>query len=247
MMKEVVMEKYFEKIYKGNLEQFLQLLEERMKNEERTFIVTANPETLMIGEKNSEFKRILMSDHTIITADGIGVVKGMQKLGYEIKERVTGVDIVKKMLVSANKERRSLYLFGAKQEVVSALAEKISQEYSDIQLLGYTNGYVSDKDEVFEKIKKLSPDIVLVALGIPAQELLIERHYEAFNKGIFIGIGGAFDVLSGMKKRAPKFFVKYNLEWLYRICSEPKRMKRFYQSNVQYLKIIKKMQKRGLK
>lgn len=241
------MEKYFEKIYKGNLEQFLQLLEERMKNEERTFIVTANPETLMIGEKNSEFKRILMSDHTIITADGIGVVKGMQKLGYEIKERVTGVDIVKKMLVSANKERRSLYLFGAKQEVVSALAEKISQEYSDIQLLGYTNGYVSDKDEVFEKIKKLSPDIVLVALGIPAQELLIERHYEAFNKGIFIGIGGAFDVLSGMKKRAPKFFVKYNLEWLYRICSEPKRMKRFYQSNVQYLKIIKKMQKRGLK
>lgn len=246
-MKEVVMEKYFEKIYKGNLEQFLQLLEERMKNEERTFIVTANPETLMIGEKNSEFKRILMSDHTIITADGIGVVKGMQKLGYEIKERVTGVDIVKKMLVSANKERRSLYLFGAKQEVVSALAEKISQEYSDIQLLGYTNGYVSDKDEVFEKIKKLSPDIVLVALGIPAQELLIERHYEAFNKGIFIGIGGAFDVLSGMKKRAPKFFVKYNLEWLYRICSEPKRMKRFYQSNVQYLKIIKKMQKRGLK
>lgn len=246
-MKEAIMEKYFEKIYKGNLDEFLKLLEEKMKNGEKTFIVTANPETLMIGEKNSEFKKVLMSEHTIITADGIGVVKGMQKLGYQIKERVTGVDIVKKLLVSANKERKSLYLFGAKQEVVRTFAEKINQKYSDIQLLGYTDGYASDKNKVFEKIKKLSPDIVLVALGIPAQELLIERHYEDFNKGIFIGIGGAFDVLSGMKKRAPKFFVKCNLEWLYRICSEPKRFKRFYQSNIQYLRIIKKMQKRDLK
>lgn len=145
------MEKYFEKIYKGNLDEFLKLLEEKMKNGEKTFIVTANPETLMIGEKNSEFKKVLMSEHTIITADGIGVVKGMQKLGYQIKERVTGVDIVKKLLVSANKERKSLYLFGAKQEVVRTFAEKINQKYSDIQLLGYTDGYVSDKNKVFEK------------------------------------------------------------------------------------------------
>lgn len=85
---------------------------------------------------------------------------------------------------------------------------------------------------------------MLVALGIPAQELLIAKYYEKFEKGIFVGIGGAFDVLSGMKKRAPKFFVQHNLEWLYRICSEPKRFKRFYQSNVRYISTIKKLQKR---
>lgn len=102
---------------------------------------------------------------------------------------------------------------------------------------------MSDKDDIFTKIAEMKPDIVLVALGIPAQELLIEKHYEKFEKGIFMGIGGAFDVLSGMKNRAPKFFVNHNLEWLYRICKEPKRFKRFYQSNVQYLRIIKKLQK----
>lgn len=238
------MKKYFDKIYKGNLEEFSSLLKEKLRNNEKTFIVTANPETLMIGEKNPDFQKILMSDHTTITADGIGVVKGAQMLGYPINERVTGVDIVKELFKSADIQKKSLYLFGAKPEVVETLAEKIECEYKGIKLLGYTDGYVADKDMAFSKIIDMQPDIVLVALGIPAQELLIEKYYDKFEKGIFVGIGGAFDVLSGMKNRAPEFFVKHNLEWLYRICREPKRFKRFYESNIQYLSIIKKL-KRG--
>lgn len=237
------MRKYFDKLYKGNLNDFSKILLEKLKNNEKAFIVTANPETLMIGQKNKDFNRILISDHTTITADGIGVVKGAQMLGYDINERVTGVDIVKKLFETANQEKKSLYLFGAKPEVVKTLAEKLKKDYEGIEVLGYTDGYVDNKEEKFEKIVELKPDIVLVALGIPAQELLIEKFYDKFGKGIFVGIGGAFDVLSGMKKRAPKFFVNHNLEWLYRICSEPKRFKRFYQSNIQYISIIKKLQK----
>lgn len=237
------MRKYFDKLYKGNLNDFSKILLQKLKNNEKAFIVTANPETLMIGQKNKDFNRILLSDHTTITADGIGVVKGAQMLGYDINERVTGVDIVKKLFEAANQEKRSLYLFGAKPEVVKTLAEKLKKDYEEIEILGYTDGYVDNKEEKFEKIVELKPDIVLVALGIPAQELLIEKFYDKFEKGIFVGIGGAFDVLSGMKKRAPKFFVNHNLEWLYRICSEPKRFKRFYQSNIQYISIIKKLQK----
>ncbi len=237
------MRKYFDKLYKGNLNDFSKILLEKLKNNEKAFIVTANPETLMIGQKNKDFNRILISDHTTITADGIGVVKGAQMLGYDINERVTGVDIVKKLFETANQEKKSLYLFGAKPEVVKTLAEKLKKDYEGIEVLGYTDGYVDNKEEKFEKIVELKPDIVLVALGIPAQELLIEKFYDKFEKGIFVGIGGAFDVLSGMKKRAPKFFVNHNLEWLYRICSEPKRFKRFYQSNIQYISIIKKLQK----
>ena len=237
------MRKYFDKLYKGNLNDFSKILLEKLKNNEKAFIVTANPETLMIGQKNKDFNRILLSDHTTITAYGIGVVKGAQMLGYDINERVTGVDIVKKLFETANQEKKSLYLFGAKPEVVKTLAEKLKKDYEGIEVLGYTDGYVDNKEEKFEKIVELKPDIVLVALGIPAQELLIEKFYDKFEKGIFVGIGGAFDVLSGMKKRAPKFFVNHNLEWLYRICSEPKRFKRFYQSNIQYISIIKKLQK----
>ena len=98
-----------------------------------------------------------------------------------------------------------------------------------------------DKDSVFDEIANIQPDVVLVALGIPAQEMLIAKHYNRFKKGVFIGVGGSFDVLSGMKKRAPKIFIKLNLEWLYRILKEPNRFGRFYRSNVKFISEIKKM------
>ena len=105
--------------------------------------------------------------------------------------------------------------------------------------VGAVDGYVEDKDSVFEEMKEVKPDIVLVALGIPKQEILIYNHLKDFDKGIFVGVGGSFDVISGSKKRAPKIFVKLKLEWLYRITREPKRLKRFYESNIKYLLKIK--------
>ena len=91
-----------------------------------------------------------------------------------------------------------------------------------------------------EKISKLKPDILLVALGIPMQEELIYRHMNEFNKGIIVGVGGTFDVLSGTKKRAPKIFIKLNLEWLYRIIKEPSRLKRFWNNNVKFIFKVRK-------
>ena len=92
-------------------------------------------------------------------------------------------------------------------------------------------------------MKVQAPDIILVALGMPQQELLIYKHIKEFSKGIFIGVGGSFDVISGMKKRAPEFFVKLNLEWLYRIMSEPKRLKRFWDNNIKFLFVVQKEKK----
>ena len=102
-----------------------------------------------------------------------------------------------------------------------------------------------DDDEVFAEIAALQPDLVLVALGIPRQELAIHDHLAQFQKGIFIGVGGSFDVLSGSKKRAPTLFIKFNLEWLYRILKEPKRLKRFYDSNIRFLGMVKKLKAKG--
>ena len=102
------------------------------------------------------------------------------------------------------------------------------------------NGYTKDKDLFFDEISKTKPDIVMVALGIPNQERLIYKHLNKFDKGVFIGVGGSFDVLSGYKKRAPKFFVNHNLEWLYRITKEPKRLKRFWNNNVLFIFKIRK-------
>ena len=121
--------------------------------------------------------------------------------------------------------------------------EMLKAKYPKIKLLGSENGYVKDRQKSFDKIVELKPDVVLVALGIPHQELLIYRNLSKIEKGIFIGVGGSFDVLSGCKKRAPKIFIKLHLEWLYRITVEPKRLKRFFKSNIRYLSKIRKEKK----
>ena len=195
----------------------------------------------MIGKENSEFDRVLKSEKITIVPDGIGVVKAANILNYDVKERVTGVEIVQGLFRILNQEQKKLYLFGAKKEVVTQLVEKVKKDYPNIIISGYNDGYVEDKDSVFDEIANIQPDAVLVALGIPVQEMLIAKHYNRFEKGIFIGVGGSFDVLSGMKKRAPKIFIKLNLEWLYRILKEPSRFGRFYRSNVKFISEIKKM------
>lgn len=229
------MKKLFDKLYKKSANSFYEILSNNLKENEKMFVVTANPETFMISEKDDEVKNMLLDERTIMVPDGIGVLKAGKKLGYNIEERITGIDIANKLLDFGNEQSKTIYLFGSKQEVIDSMKIVIEEKYPNLKLVGSSNGYVNDKDKAFDEIVKLEPDIVLVALGIPLQEKLIYKHLDEFDKGIFVGVGGSFDVISGHKKRAPKIFIKLNLEWLYRIIKEPKRLKRFYDSNVKFL------------
>ena len=232
---------YIEKTYRETKDDFFKLAKENLLKNKKMFIVTANPETFMKANGNLEFDKILRDPDTTIVADGIGVVKGAKILDINIKERIPGVDISYALLEYANEYKKSIYLFGASKEVINLTVKKIKNLYPNINLLGYSDGYISDKDLVFDEIKKLSPDITLVALGVPAQELLIGKHINDFSKGIFMGVGGTFDVISGTVKRAPILFQKLNLEWLYRIFGDKTRMKRFYDSNVKFIFELKKL------
>lgn len=234
------MRKLFDKLYKKSAQSFYEILSDNLKNNKKTFVVTANPETFMISEKNEDVRKMLLDKEMVMVPDGIGVLKAGKKIGYNIEERITGIDIANELLKFGNEQKKSIYLFGSKQEVIDSMKIVIKEQYPNLKLVGTSNGYVTDKDKVFDEIVKLEPDIVLVALGIPLQEMLIYKHLNRFKKGIFVGVGGSFDVMSGMKKRAPKIFIKLNLEWLYRIMKEPKRLKRFYDSNVKFLFRIKK-------
>lgn len=234
------MRKLFDKLYKKGAQSFYEILSDNLKNNMKTFVVTANPETFMISEKNEDVRKMLLDKETVMVPDGIGVLKAGKKIGYNIEERITGIDIANELLKFGNEQKKSIYLFGSKQEVIDSMKIVIKEQYPNLKLVGTSNGYVTDKDKVFDEIVKLEPDIVLVALGIPLQEMLIYKHLNRFKKGIFVGVGGSFDVMSGMKKRAPKIFIKLNLEWLYRIMKESKRLKRFYDSNVKFLFRIKK-------
>lgn len=234
------MKPYYDRIYKGSMRSFLAGLEARIESGQGSFVVTANPEIFMMGKKHRQMDRALLDEHTMIVPDGIGIIRGGKTLGYRFEERIPGVEICEALLKYADEHHKSLYLFGAEQTVLEALVLRIRREYSGIVLAGSTDGYVKDRDRVFREITERQPDIVLVALGTPAQELLIYRYFSADRPGLYMGVGGSFDVLSGLKKRAPAFFIKYNLEWLYRITREPKRLKRFWDSNVRFLFEIRK-------
>lgn len=229
------MKDILEKIYNEEENIFYSILEDLLTTNKKKFIITVNPEIIMKSYKNIEIKEMLLNDNNILVPDGISIIKKAKQYNINIKERITGVDISSKALEICNKNKKSIYLFGSKKEVLDKLIININQKYPNINIVGFSNGYVEDKDKVMQEIISLSPDLILIALGVPNQELLINKYIEKAKKGVFIGVGGTFDVLSGCKKRAPKLFIKLNLEWLYRIICEPTRLKRFIQNNIVFM------------
>lgn len=229
------MKDILEKIYNEEENIFYSILEDLLTTNKKKFIITVNPEIIMKSYKNIEIKKMLLNDNNILVPDGISIIKKAKQYNINIKERITGVDISSKALEICNKNKKSIYLFGSKKEVLDKLIININQKYPNINIVGFSDGYVEDKDKVMQEVISLSPDLILIALGVPNQELLINKYIEKAKKGVFIGVGGTFDVLSGCKKRAPKLFIKLNLEWLYRIICEPTRLKRFIQNNIVFM------------
>ena len=235
------MKSFFEKLYRGNRQAFFTLTADNLVASNRMFVVTANPEIFMQADQRDDLRRLLGDENTTLIADGIGIVKGAQMLGISLAERIPGVELAEFLLAKGSELGSKVFLFGAKKQVLDALCDVIAQKYSGISLVGVCDGYVADKDAVFDQIASAAPDIVLVALGVPQQEELIYRHLHKFQKGIFVGVGGSFDVLSNTKFRAPKIFIRLNLEWLYRILREPARLKRFYHNNVKFIFRVRKL------
>ena len=234
---------YLKRAFGGTAEDYFRRAEAAMEEGRRLFTITANPEILMHAERDPAIRALLLSPDVEIIPDGISVVKAMNMLGLPARERITGVDLADRLLKAAGRAGKTVYLLGAREEVVSALAGKLREQYPNATV-NYHNGYDGDKDEIFREIAALEPDLVLVGLGVPAQEALIFRHLEAFSKGVLVGVGGSFDVLSGSKQRAPGIFVKTNTEWLYRIGREPQRLGRFWNNNVKFMWEIRKAAKK---
>ena len=237
------MQRYFDKLFQGSAQQFQTQVTQHLLHCNKLFVVTANPETFMLAQDDTAFDDILCRDQTTVVADGIGVVKAARYLGISVAERVTGVELAQHVLQQASEQQLSVLLYGASASVQQALGERLAQHHSGIQQLWQFDGYTSNPEDVAQIITRHQPDVMLVALGIPRQEKFIAPLFEKVDKGVFIGVGGALDVLSGTKKRAPRVFQWLNLEWLYRIVTEPKRIKRFVRSNVRFLGKVRQLKR----
>lgn len=231
------MKEYFKNLYIGSNENFYKIIKKNVKNNKKTFVITANAETFMFAKKDKTMNEIILNKNNLVVADGISILMGAKKLKLEVPTKITGVEMMENLLI--NSKHNKVYLLGSKKEVLMKLVDKINSIYPNVSLVGYHDGYNYDETKVINEIIKTKPDFIFIALGIPKQEKLINKIIDKVNKGVFIGVGGSFDVISGVKKRAPKIIRKLNLEWLYRIIKEPKRIKRFYQNNIKFLIKIK--------
>ncbi|MCX8726052.1 WecB/TagA/CpsF family glycosyltransferase [Lactobacillus sp. B4007] len=199
----------------------------RINVHQSTFVVTANPEIVLAANENPEFMKILNYDADYITPDGIGIIKAANILGTPLKERVTGYDLFTWLMKLANDRSLRVYLIGAKPNVIHAIQDKIAHEYSDIQLVGAEDGYFKEDLEVIAyQIERAEPDLVFAALGSPRQEQLLALLRRNLLPALMMGVGGSFDVFSGMVKRAPQLWQRAHLEWFYRLLKEPLRFKR---------------------
>jgi N-acetylglucosaminyldiphosphoundecaprenol N-acetyl-beta-D-mannosaminyltransferase len=198
----------------------------KLLKKQKSYIVTANPEIVMFARENKKYQEAILSADYIIP-DGAGIVLASKVLKKPLKSRVTGFDLMINLLSHAEGHNLSCYFLGAKEEVVKQAVRRVEEDHPNLKVAGYHHGYFDINDvSVLQLVKETNPDIVLVALGFPKQEIWINKYMQKFNKGLFMGVGGSFDILAGNIKRAPDFWIKLNLEWLYRLIKEPFRWKR---------------------
>ena len=200
-------------------------IRERIKKGEQSTIIAVNPEKVMKAEKNEELRELINSA-TYQIPDGVGVLLASKLKGGHIRSRVTGVDMMERLLKFAQTDGLRVFLYGAKEEVVQKAAKNIQEKYPGIAIAGIQNGYEKDSEKVVQRINESKADLLFVAMGSPKQEIWIRENMGRLHVSVFQGVGGSFDVFAGHVKRAPLAFRKLGMEWLYRLMKEPKRLKR---------------------
>lgn len=220
------------------------------------YVVSKTPLHLMgvnadkINEvNNNELMKTIVNKCGIINADGASVVLASKYLNKKLPERVAGIDLMQDLVKLCSEKKYSIYLLGAKQNVVEKTAEILKERHGTLEIKGIHDGYFKENDwpEISRELKKLNPDFVFVGITSPIKEYLIEFLQNDGNNCVFMGVGGSFDVISGNIPRAPKWMQKCNLEWLFRVIQEPKRLfKRYFIGNVRFIKaVIKEKHKKG--
>ncbi|KYC28991.1 Exopolysaccharide biosynthesis protein, WecB/TagA/CpsF family [Sterolibacterium denitrificans] len=185
----------------------------------------------------------------IINIDGMGVVLGARLLGHDVPERVTGVDLFHALLAMSARRGYSVFLLGARDEVVAETARRVQQRYSGLQLAGYHHGYFwNDEQAMVERIRASGAQLLFVAMTSPKKENFINRWRDQLGVTFVMGVGGTFDVVAGKVKRAPLWMQRWGLEWLYRVIQEPGRMwKRYLVTNSKFAWLLLKEKIRQLR
>jgi len=207
------------------MDQAADRLEKYIEKSDRCHMVaTANAEMVMMASEDPELHRILLNSDLVV-ADGAGVVWAARHYGRPVPERVAGYDLAQTLLERSARNNYKVYFFGGAPGVADQAKIAAEKHYPGVNIVGVRNGFFSETDEeqILREITNCKPDILLVALGVPKQEKWLSKQLAYLKVPVAIGVGGTFDVMAGIMKRAPLWMQKANLEWLFRLFMQPQR------------------------
>ena len=207
------------------LSEAVNLAETLISEHRAAYVVTPNPEIVMTCWENPDAMEAVQNADLVLP-DGVGVVYGAKILGTPLKGKLPGIDFATELMRRMASRGGRVYLLGAKPGVAEMAGERMRQQFPGLIICGTHDGYFQDDAPIIEEINALQPDLILVCLGAPKQELWMHRNRPVLKVGLMAGLGGSLDVFAGTVKRAPAFFQKLGLEWFYRLIKEPWRFKR---------------------
>jgi len=192
--------------------------------------VVVNVDKLVKASRDPELRRIVNACD-LVSADGMPVVWASRLLGKPLKERVAGIDLFEALMRRAGERGWRVFLLGAQDEVVRAVAAIYRDRYPDLQLAGWRHGYWQGEQEeaqLARMVAESGADLLFVAISSPKKEQFLEKYQAAMRVPFAMGVGGTFDVASGRVRRAPGWMQRAGLEWFWRFLQEPRRMFRRY-------------------
>lgn len=224
-----------------SMKETLELIDESIEAGRALHHVVVNAGKIVAMQDDLQLRKSV-NEADLINADGQAVVWAAKLLGKSLKERVSGIDLMANLVELAHHKKRKIFFFGAREEVVSRVVESYRERYSTEVIAGYRNGYFSKDEEegIARQISESGANILFVAISSPTKENFLYDHRELLSKVNFVmGVGGSFDVVAGLVKRAPKWMQNAGLEWLYRLLQEPRRMwKRYIIGNTKFILLV---------
>lgn len=207
------------------MDEALAAAEKLLAGEKASMVVTPNAE-IAYEALGDEVLRALLNSAELMLPDGAGVVLASKLLKRPLRQKVAGVEFAEGLLGVLEKTGQSLYLLGGKPGIGELAAEKMRRKHPDLRIAGIADGYFQDDAPVVEKINASGARALFVCLGAPKQEQFMARYRQTLNVRLMAGLGGSLDAFAGTVRRAPRWMIRCNLEWLYRLMKEPKRFKR---------------------
>jgi len=221
------------------MEDVLRRADQSVASRKQLLLGVINAAKVVNARKNACLKQSLQQANLIL-ADGVPIVWLSRLMGFGLPERIAGIDIMYKLLELSSEKNYAVYFLGAKPDVLRKVIEFVQNNYPGLRIAGFRDGYFkqSEEKEVAEEIRESKADILFVAMSSPKKENFLEKWHRFTLVPICHGVGGSFDIIAGITKRAPAWMQKCGLEWLYRVIQEPARMwKRYLVTNTIFIKL----------